>query len=165
MSAQDSVERVLELMQTTFGDEFRTYYDGDPEVIPKFNLPCLIVTQLTDNTAEGEMGGDDVKDELRVKIVFDKSDDWTGSKIDPVNLTEKKIRDFIAARDEEGRYLDKSVKGALRVAMLEGIEAVAPTMAVQYGVNERPTVNNEHNAWLTSEGWVTFGLEYSVDTY
>lgn len=86
-------------------------------------------------------------------------------KIDPVNLTEKKIRNYIAARDADGRYLDKSVKGALRVAMLEGVEAVAPTMAVQYGMNERTTVNNEHNAWLTAEGWVTFGLEYSVDTY
>lgn len=168
MSAQDepqgNVERVLQLMQATFGDDFKTYYDGDPEVIPKFNLPCLIVTQTSDNTAEGETGSDDVKDELRVKVVFDKSDDWMGS-IDPVNMTEKKIRQIIAGRDAAGLYLKKSVKGALRVAMLDGVEAVAPLIAIQYGINPRETMGSEANAVLTAEGWATFSLEYSVDTY
>lgn len=161
---KSSVDLVLDLMQSTFGDKFPTYYSGDPDLIPKFNLPCIIVTQTRDDTTEAEMGEDDVSDEIRIKVLYDRADDFVGG-IDPLNLTEKKLRDVVGRRDGEGKYDPVSVKGALRSALLDGVTAVAPTMSVEYGINPRETLGNTANAAWTSEAWVTFTIQYSVDTY
>lgn len=164
-----SVERVIEMMIETFGPAaidgtFRTYYNGDPEVIPAFNLPCAIVSQTKDDTAEGAMGEDDVTDEIRIKLVFDKRDDYTG-KINPLNLTEKRLRDLVGLVDESNEYKPGTVKRMLRDALLDGVEAVAPRMQVEYGVNPRETLGNSDNVEWTAEAWVTFSLQYAVSTY
>lgn len=164
----DSVQRVLNLMKSTFGEEFRTYYDGEPEVIPMFNLPCIIVTQTSDTTQEESMGQDKVEDSITVKVVLNKMDDWDGDKVNPLNMTERKIRDFIGKRDdEEGNFEPRTVKGALRSNLLEDVEAVAHLMNVEYGINPRAVGPNEKTqyATLTAEGHVTFTIEYAVDTY
>ncbi|NQD39969.1 hypothetical protein [Glutamicibacter halophytocola] len=165
---EDSVQRVLKLMKSTFGDEFKTYYDGDPEVIPLFNLPCIIVTQTSDETVEAAMGQDDVNDSITVKVVLNKRDDWDNDKVNPLNMTERKIRDYIAKRDPAtGNYLPNTVKGAIRSDLLEGVEAVAPTMNVEYGLNPRAIGENPKTEYadLTAEGHVTFTVQFSVDTY
>jgi hypothetical protein len=47
-------------------------------------------------------------------VVFDKKDDWS-EKADPLNMTEHKIRQIMAARDPiTGNYLLNTVKGALQ---------------------------------------------------
>lgn len=82
--------------EDAFGDSFKTYYDGDPEAIPLLNLPCIIVTQTGDETTAGAWQQDDIEDRLNVKIVLNMKDDWDGNKVDPLNMTERKIRNFIA---------------------------------------------------------------------
>jgi hypothetical protein len=160
---QDNVQRMLRLMKDTFGDAFKTYYDGDPEAIPLFNLPAIIVTQTGDDTREAEMGEDDIEDRLTIKVVFNKRDDWDGDKVNPLNMTERKIRDFIAARDQDtGNYDPRTIKGALRNHALDGVTAVAGAMNVEYGIN--PRIAGEGLADLTAEGHVSFTIQYSVET-
>jgi hypothetical protein len=165
---EDNVVRVLNLMRTTFGEEFKTYYDGEPEVIPLFNLPAIIVTLTTDDTTEGSMGQDDVEDHITVKVVLNKKDDWDGDKVNPLNMTERKIRDYIGRRDQEtGNYDPHTVKGAIRKDLLAGVEEVAATMTVEYGINPRAIGSSKDTEYadLTAEGHVSFGIQYSVDTY
>lgn len=160
---EDNVQRMLRLMRDTFGDAFKTYYDGDPEAIPVFNLPAIIVTQTGDDTREAEMGEDDIEDRLTIKVVFNKRDDWDGDKVNPLNMTERKIRDFIAARDQtSGNYDPRTIKGALRNHALDGVTAVAGAMNVEYGIN--PRIAGEGLADLTAEGHVSFAIQYSVET-
>ncbi len=166
MSSQyeDNVQRMLHLMKDTFADTFATYYDGDPEAIPTFNLPALIVTQTSDETQEGAIGQDDVSDSLTIKVVFNKRDDWDGDKVNPLNMTERKIRDLVSKRDPlTGNYDPKTVKGAIRAHALDGIIAVANNMNVQYGIN--PRTAGEHLADLTAEGHVSFTIQYCVNVY
>lgn len=164
MQGEDTVQRVLRLMRETFGSAFKEYYDGDPEAIPLFNLPAIIVTQTGDETTEDQQGEDKVLDAITIKVVFNKRDDFTGDKIDPLNLTERKIRELIARRDPEtGMYDPHSVKGAVRKTLLSDFTAVAPTMNVEYGVN--PRVAGDGLADLTAEGHVSFTVEYLVETY
>ncbi len=159
---EDNVQRILNLMKDTFGDTFKIYYDGDPEAIPLFNLPCIIVTQTGDETTAGSWQQDDIEDRLTIKIVLNKKDDWDGNKVDPLNMTERKIRDFVAERDQAtGLYLPRTVKGAIRTMALNGITAVAGTMNVEYGIN--PRIAGEGLADLTAEGHVTFTISYPVD--
>lgn len=154
---EDNVQRLLKIMQSTFGDAFKTYYDDDPEQIPDFNLPCLVVSQLGDTTNEAAFGQDDVEEELVVKVILNKKDDFS-STVDPTNMTQRKIRDLIGKRDPTtGKYDAKTVKGALREFGLQGIVAIAPAMQVVYGITPRL------NDTLTAEGHVTFKITYSVD--
>lgn len=162
---KDPVVQIKELAEQYFGAVFKAYYDGDPEVLPSFQLPCMIVTQTKDDTAEGEMGEDNVSDSIRIKLVFDKRDDFTGTVVKPVDLTESKLRSLTRAIDENGKYAQGTVKHMLRNNLLEGFEAIAPNMTIEFGINERPTLENDDNVPLTAEAWVTFPIQYSVDTY
>lgn len=160
-----SVDLVLGIMRQTFGSKFKEYYSGDPEVIPIFNLPCIIVTQTRDDTIEGAQGEDDVSDEIRIKVLYNRADDYTGDKIDPLNLTEQKVRDVVGQIGPDGTYATGTIKHALRTALLDGVEAIAPSMAVEYGINPRLTLDSSDNAEWTTEAWVTFTIQHSVDTY
>lgn len=164
MYSEDTVQRTLRLMRDTFGSTFKTYYDGDPEAIPLFNLPAMIVTQTGDETSEDAHGEDKVLDSITIKVVLNKRDDFTGDAVDPLNLTERKIRELIGKRDlVTGRYDARTVKGAIRKELLRDFTAVAPTMDVEFGVN--PRVAGEGLADLTAEGHVSFTVEYPVETY
>lgn len=162
---EPTVTKVLNLMKATFGSTFEAYHDGDPEAIPLFQLPCIIVTQTTDNTVEAAQGEDDVTDQITIKVVLNKQDDFDADKVKEVNTTEKRIRDLIALRDPKtGNYAAGTVKSAIRSALLDGALAIAPTMDIEYGINPRYAPGSEY-ADLTAEGHVTFSVEYSVDTY
>lgn len=163
---EDNVQRILNLMKATFGGSFKTYYDGDPEVIPLFNLPCIIVTQTSDETTKDSWQQDEVEDQLTIKIVLNKKDDFDNDKVNPVNMTERKIRNYIAERDlTTGLYLPHTVKGAIRTVATDGITAIAGTMNVEYGINPRAvgTATDVAYADLTTEGHVTFTISYPVD--
>ncbi|WP_298585129.1 hypothetical protein [uncultured Kocuria sp.] len=155
---EDNVQRVIKLMKDAFDTDFKEYYDGDPEDIPLFNLPAIIVTQTRDDTVEGAYAQDDVTEEIVIKVVLNKKDDFDNDKADPLNMTERKIREYVGRRDPEtGEYGEKTVKGVLRRFGTEGIVAVAPRVSVEYGIV--PRMNN----LLTSEGHVTFTITYTVD--
>jgi hypothetical protein len=169
MSSQydPTVQRILDLMKDTFKDEFNTYYDGDPEAIPLFNLPAIIVTQTEDDTHEAEMGEDDIEDTITIKVVLNKKDDFDGNKVNPLNMTERKIRDYISKRDAvTGLYDPRTVKGALRNHGLDGVTAVANSLKVAYGFAPRSVGTGEKTEYasLTAEGHVTFTVQYSVET-
>lgn len=163
---EDNVQRILHLMKATFEGKFKTYYDGDPDVIPIFNLPCIIVTQTSDETIADSWQQDEVVDTLTVKIVLNKKDDYDNDKVNPLNMTERKIRDFVSERDQTtGHYLPHTVKGAIRTMAVDGITAIAGSMNVEYGINPRSigkAVDVEY-ADLTAEGHVTFTISYPVD--
>lgn len=165
---ESTTDRILRLMKDTFGETFKTYYDGDPEAIPTFNLPALIVTQTTASITTGDSASDDVEDSLTVKVVFNKRDDWTGDKVNPVELTDRKIRDFIMRRDTTTKQYDPtSVVGALRKYSIsgdrygEGITGLAEDIKVEYGINPRPTPDTSF-ADITSEGHVSFSVQYTI---
>lgn len=155
---EDNVQRLIKLMKDTFGSDFKAYYDGDPEAIPLFNLPALIVDQTVDDTEDGAYMQDDVTETIVIKVVLNKKDDFDNDAVDPLNLTSRKIRELVALRDPEtGNYEEKTVKGALRRFGTEGIIAIAPKVRTEYGIV--PRMNNV----LTAEGHVTFTITYTVD--
>ncbi|KSZ59663.1 MULTISPECIES: hypothetical protein [Rhodococcus] len=162
---EETTQRILDLMKQTFGTHegggpFKEFYDGDPDEIPAFNLPCIVVDQTNDDTDKGAWGQDDVTDTIMIKVIFNKADDWTAN-IDPNDLTSRKIRRIIAARDPKtGRYLPNTVKGALRAMGTKGLTAVGGNLSVEYGMV--PRVNGDKGL-LTQEGWVRFTIEYPVD--
>ena len=157
MMGEDSVQLVLRLLKDALdGSGIKQFYDGDPDLIPEFNLPCIVVEQLTDETVGGTFREDDVRDTVLVKVIFNKKDDWTND-VDPTNTTHTKIRKLIGGRDlQSGDYLPGTVKGALRPE-LYGQRRIGSEMSVELGVLPRP------EELITAEGHVTVKVDYSVD--
>lgn len=157
---EEITQRILKLMKDTFPGVFKEFYDGDPDQIPTFNLPCVVVDQTNDATERGTWGQDDVEETIIIKVIFNKADDYSDS-VDPLDLTSRKIRQIVAARDPEtGDYAKNTVKYAVRQFSTEGITAIATTMTVQYGLV--PRLEGDIGI-LTQEAHVQFPVRYSVD--
>lgn len=164
---EDSVQLVLRLLRETFKDSgvFKAFYDGDPDMIPDFNLPCLVVEEITDNTRGGTFGEDDVTDSVVVKVIFNKKDDWTGSVANNdaglIETTHTKLRTVVGARDKiTGDYLPTTVKGSLR-QKVDGDRRINDAMVTDYGVVTRP--NQDSITYASAEAHITLTIDYSVD--
>lgn len=151
------VEKLLEFLRAEFGSQFKAYYDGDPDLIPDFNLPCVSVTKNDDQTSNGPTGFQRVTEELVIKVIYDKAADWTANS-DTVELTERKIRNVIEERDPEtGRYKEATLKHALLNRFTyEGLE-LNQTMAFQLGTLPRS------DELVTQEGHLTLNVTYLVE--
>lgn len=157
---QDSVELVLKLIRDGMGETFATYYDGDPDLIPVFNLPACVVTKTSDTEVAGTFAEDDVTEAIVIKAILNKADDWADD-VDPTNLTEKKLRRIMEARDAEtGRFLKNSIKGAIRL-QLDGDRRIGQQMDLEIGVNVRPS--GDSSTVTTAEAHLTIQLLYSLD--
>lgn len=158
MPHKDTVPRIIEILKDVFkGGPFKEFYDGDPELIPDFNLPCICVSKLGDSTDIETSASDQVVEQVIIKVVYDKRDDWTAD-VDPLDMTEKKIRDIIGKIDETtGHYETTTIKSALREHLDEQNMVLDDEMTVALGINPRSA------ELLTAEGHVTITVKYSVN--
>lgn len=110
---QAPFDRIKKLMEDTFGQTFKAYYEGDPIEIPKVNLPCMIFETQAGRAQLDATSTDRVQRQINIRVVFNKEDDYN-AKPDQ-NLTEKKLRMIVEAQDPQtGEYLKNTVVGALR---------------------------------------------------
>lgn len=153
---QQSVDKLVEFLREEFGEQFKAYYNGDPDVIPDFNLPCVSVIQNSDQIVNGPTGMQRVTEELVVKVIYNKADDWTATT-DEVDLTEKKIRDIVESRDPgNGNYSTTTVKDALMKRFTaEGLQ-LSQAMTFELGVLPRS------EELVTQEGHLTLSVTYLV---
>lgn len=148
---QDAVADIVVLLRNAFaGTDITTFYNGEPDDIPNFNLPCIVVTKKTDTTTLGATGFDVVKEQLTIKVVLNKADDL-GDGVQQENLTERRIRDYIDKRAENGDYEVATIKGALRRNLHFGTtpkRRISNDVTVEIGTLLRP------NDLITAEGHV-----------
>lgn len=151
------VERVLRFLKEEFKDKpFKSFYDSDPDAIPSFNLPCVIVEKQRDTTGPGPTGLRAVNEEILINVVFDKSDDWDAQS-DEADLTKRKIRQIVEARDKTTKqYLPNSIKGALRTKLAMDDATIGDDMTFELGVLPRP------DDVITAEGHLTITVSYYV---
>lgn len=150
------IAKLLGFLREEFGSQFKAYYDGDPDLIPDFNMPCIVVVKNGDQSSNGPTGLQRVTEQLVVKVIYNKADDWT-AKTDEVNLTEKKIRDIVESRDPEtGAYLKTTLKHALLNRFtVDGLE-LDQRLAFELGTLPRT------EELVTEEGHLTINLTYLV---
>ncbi|MEV0360080.1 hypothetical protein AB0H71_28880 [Nocardia sp. NPDC050697] len=135
---------------------FAAFYEGDPGLIANSNLPCLVVEKLRDQSTAGPTGFQRVTETLRVKVVMNKQDDWTGQH-ELVDTTEKKIRDIVEDRDPEtGRYLPNTLKHALIHRFEVNGQGINDDMTFELGVDLRPEDT------ITEEGHLTISVTHLV---
>lgn len=155
---EEATERIGRFLKDLFPNgPFKSFYiGGDPELIAEANLPALVVQFLDNANTSGPTGTDRVDPEqIVIKVIMNEKDDWGAA--DDVDLTEKKIREIVQARDAStGYYLPQSIKGALRSKLsLEGA-ALDADMRFELGSVARA------NDLITREGHLTITVSYLV---
>lgn len=136
---EDAVDTVLNVMRESFKGYFKTYYEGDPVVIPEINLPCCIVEKLSGSFSidNAPTGTDDSVSNIRIKVMLNKKDD---EGADPtIDLTERKLRRLCEGRDINGHYLPESVAGIFRTNITLNNKVIdIGDLQVEYDVVLRP---------------------------
>lgn len=133
----DTITRILTLLRTTFGENFKSYYEGDPIQIPKSSFPCIIVEKVATQIAVGATGTDRLTEQLSVRVVLNKSDDYGAS--DNFDTTERKLRRLVEARDAStGLFQADTLMHVLRTNITLGSVVLDSTIEVLYELNPRP---------------------------
>ena len=146
---QDTISRILDLCRQSFDGDIHGFYEGDPIEIPKSMLPCIIVEKLTGtiSVTGAPTGFDRQVDSISVRVVYDKSDDLGAT--DDVDLTERKLRRFIEARDPDtNRFKAGTLMQLLRTHITVDETLFNSDVEINYDVNARP------GEMATSEGQV-----------
>lgn len=153
---KDGVARILELLKDTFGDQFRAYYNGNPEEIPASMLPCVIVSETTGVIESGATGTDDILETVIISLVMNKEDDM-GS--DPEkDLTEFKLRKLVKGQYPQGhakagQYIENTVMYAIRRYITMQDSVLNSRIETDFDVNVRG------EDVITQEAYVVVTLE------
>lgn len=146
----DTVDNIRALLKEGYGDQFKSYYDGDPGSIPAANLPAVCIIQPALRVRLDATATDQFDTEVTIKILLNKKDDF--NKSDDVDLTERRLRRLIQAKDKATRtYAKGTMLHTLRT--LENMQLGGVTldwqMDVKYGQRERA------NMVVTSEAHIS----------
>ncbi|MBJ8343939.1 hypothetical protein [Antrihabitans sp. YC2-6] len=158
MAYKQPATALLDFLRESYPtDTFKEFYEGDPGLIPLFNMPCIVVEKLGDQMGNGPSGMKKVTERLRVKVVFNKKDDFKADA-DPTDLTEKRIRDIVEARDPEtGAYLPNTLKRALMDRFELNGQGIDQGIEFDLGIDSRP------DGSMTQEGHLIVSITYLVD--
>lgn len=152
---QTGADKILGLLRTTFGDKFKTYYNGDPEAIPQSALPAItanITRQRIDNEATGV---DIIIEDILVKMILNKKDDFGAAANS--DLTEVKLRRMAAGQDATtGQWLEGTLMYTLRTQITLNDTTVGQNIAINYDVNLRP------DDVVTMEAWAEISVSRFV---
>lgn len=148
------VERLTELMKDTFtAHGFKTFYEGDPGLIPKDYYPCIIVEKEEAQIDVASTAHDEMVETISIRVVLNKQDDIDASDAgDEVDLTERKLRKLIEGRDKTtGQYMDGTLLYAIRTRLTLDQFDINSTVKIRYGQIDRRDTQS-------SEGMVTMSL-------
>ncbi len=111
---KDAPKMVCELMQDTFGSQFR-YYLGSPAMLGADAYPCLIVqpSASSNSTANAPTGHDEIEETINIFILYIDSQ---GAHSGPSeNTTMRNIYQLVQGRDPQTKqYMKRTVLATLR---------------------------------------------------
>jgi hypothetical protein len=149
----DAVTRLIKLLKDNF-KEIKTVYDGDPIVIPKSNLPCIMVekTNTAISVVNAYTGHDRFVDQINVTVAFNKSDDLGAT--DEANLTERKLRRFVEGREiNSGQWAAGTIMYVLRTHLTLDDYQFNSDVNISYDINPlRPDTVDTAEAIITVTG-------------
>lgn len=129
---------ILKLLKNNMGaNEIKTYMLGDPFAIPQTSLPAIIVEFEASEIEVETTAQDRVADNLIVKIVFNKKDDF--NKVSDEVTGHRKLRELAQGVDSTtGEFSQYSVAGILRKNFTLSSTIADQAIRIEYGVMPRP---------------------------
>lgn len=130
---------VCNYLKDEFGSTFRAYFIGDPIQIPEVKLPCMIIEPVDETSALLATGLDDVTQNLRIRVVVNKKDDYQRAVTNEVLWLER-LQLMVSGRDENtNEYLENTVIGVLRKFLTLGGRFWSSNLTVRYTQQPRPS--------------------------
>lgn len=125
-------ETIINLLETNLGRGIiKDYYFGDPWMIPKTSMPCIIVDAKREGIVQTSTNDDEVTTTVLVKVVMNKVDDF--NKPGKEAAVKRKLRQIISGRDPStGRYSSASIMHILRKNYRLGIGANSQEANVEF---------------------------------
>lgn len=104
---------LISLFKDAFGDIFKLYREGDPQIPSLSQLPAIFITETSTNYSVGPTGHDEIIHEILIQVVFNKKDDF-GNPNNASSL-DHWLDTVTQGRDETtGDFKDKTIMGVLR---------------------------------------------------
>ena len=154
---------VLELLRGQYGDYFNAYFDGDPEEIGISMLPALCVVAGSSRIRQGATGQDRVQQELIIKIILNKMDDFGAPET--ADLTEKKLRNLVLARAADGTWDTSAMAYYLRTQLSMNNTVVGNDIDIDPVTALRPTDQGRGVPMVTSELHISILTEQIVNVF
>lgn len=153
---KDPLTRITALVKDTFKDgPFKSYYEGDPIMIPDASFPCLIIEKIEGTVTVDATGTDVINEKIHLKLIFNKQDDFGAT--DDYELTERKLRRYVEARDPTtGYFLPNTLMFALRTNITLGNSVIDSDIDINYDLQPRPEKQ------VTSEAVITMVVRERV---
>lgn len=140
-----------------YGDKrIKSYYFGDPLIIPVSNLPSVIVSKRSSEVSQGATGLDEADKVYSIKVVMSKKDEM-GKNPSEVAV-QRTISDIVEGTDGSNNWTATSIMGVLRKYFTLGDTIEDQTIAIEYFLTERGEL-------VTEEAEITINIKdfVSVD--
>ena len=127
-------DRIIKYLKDYGDKRIKTYYFGDPLIIPVSNLPAIIVNKKSNIISHGATGLDDSERTYTIKLVFNKKDEL-GKNPNEVTV-QRTMADIIEGTDTSG-WVATSVIGVLRKYFTLGDTINDQLVSIEYFLAER----------------------------
>lgn len=119
-----------------YGDKrIKSYYFGDPLLIPVANLPAIIVSKRSSSISQGATGLDEADKTYSIKLVFNKKDEL-GKNPNEVTV-QRTIADIVEAVDANSNFVPTSLMGIIRKYFTLGDTINNQEITIEYFLAER----------------------------
>ena len=128
-------DKIIEYLKTYGDKRIKSYYYGDPLIMPISNMPALIIENKASSIEHGATGLDELSNIYSIKLVMSKKDEM-GKNPEEV-AAQRTITDIIMKRDSNNNYENTSIIGILRKYFTLGNTIEDQTEAIEFFVAER----------------------------
>ena len=128
-------DKIIKYLKEHGDDRIKTYYFGDPLIIPVSNLPALIVSKKSSEINQGATGLDEADKIYTIKLVMNKKDEL-GKNPDEV-AAQRTLADIVEGVDSGGNYNSTSLIGILRKYFTLGDTIEDQSISIEYFLSER----------------------------
>lgn len=152
-----TIEKIIELLTASVKTQrgIKEIYNGDPYLIPKANMPSIIVAR----GAEGPSSADTQKDEdvynLAINLISDARDKMNPSTISPD--AEAFISKTMGEKNADFTYKSDTILGVVRQQLycLDGYNLKTQNESVEYGLTAGGFLTKDRT-FPTMEAALTF---------
>lgn len=124
---------------------FKSFFYGDPLVIPSSLLPCVSVEKISTDIKAGPIQSDEIDTLVAIKLMYNKKDDF-GKTANEV-LGVRALEEYAEAIDKTtNQYSPNSVMGILRKYFTlanpdNSYNVLDQKVKIKYGIVPRPSGN------------------------
>jgi hypothetical protein len=149
---KDGVARILELLKDTFGDQFKSYFNGQPEDIADAQLPCIMVSETTGAVESDATGVDLITETVVIILALNRKDDIGADE--STDLTEFKLRKLVKGQypdghASQGHYLPETVMYAIRKNITMENSVLQSNITTDFDIIQRGEDTYTQEAYVT----------------